>query len=361
MVLVTSSSTDRSVLLVTEMDTWSPSTRYRALQHVPRLSTLVGQVAVSTANDTVERHPGRAGQLRYFATHAVRYAQRGVKLRQLVHRYDALLVQRGLYPIGPGLIVDALRGYGGRIVLDLDDAVFEPDPMLAAKGPLARWLYGPQQTLRLLDRADAVVVSTPALAEMLPRGAPQPTILPTVPDPARYAVVQHRDEQPVVIGWAGTVGGLEFLDPLAPVLERLTREGVARVEVVCSHPWREWASFRPWRLEDETSLLTDFAIGVMPLPDTPYTRAKAGFKLLQYMAAGLPVVASPVGINPELVRESEAGLLADGIGEWEEALRELARDAELRREMGVRGRAFVERYADLEGQARTLATVLAGS
>lgn len=315
---------------------------------------------MSTAGDTIERHPGRVGQLRYFATHAGRYTRRGTTLRRIVGRYDALLVQRGLYPLGPGLIVEALRGYEGRIVLDLDDAVFVPDPMLAAKGSLARWLYGPQQTLRLLDRADAVVVSTPALAEMLPRGAPRPTILPTVPDPDKYATVHHHDRPPV-IGWAGTVGGLEFLDPLAPVLERLTREGIARVEVVCSEPWREWASYRPWRLEEETSVLTDFAIGVMPLPDTPYTRAKAGFKLLQYMAAGLPVVASPIGINPELVRDSEAGLLADGIDEWDEALRLLARDAELRREMGSRGRAYVERYADLDGQARTLAGLLMGT
>jgi Glycosyl transferases group 1 len=360
MVRVTDSSSDRSALLVTEMDAWSPSTRYRALQHLPQLRAHFRRVEVSTANDTVVRHPGRVGQFRYFATHAARYAQRGVTVRRIVDGYDALLVQRGLYPLGPGLIVEALRGYQGRIVLDLDDAVFEPDPMLAAKGRLARWLYGPQQTLRLLHRADAVVVSTPELAEMLPRGAPQPTILPTVPDPGRYAVVQHHDERPVVIGWAGTVGGLEFLDPLAPVLERMTREGLARIEVVCSVPWREWASFRPWRLEEETSVLTDFAIGVMPLPDTPYTRAKAGFKLLQYMAAGLPVVASPIGINPELVRESQAGLLADDVGEWEAALRELAQDVELRREMGRRGRAFVERYADLGAQARTLASLLAG-
>jgi len=343
------------------MDAWSPSTRYRALQHVPRLRTLFGQVDVSMAGDTVERHPGRVGQIRYFSTHGVRYARRGVALRRLIGRYDALLVQRGLYPLGPGLIVEALRGYAGRIVLDLDDAVFVPDPMLAAKGPIARWLYGGQQTLRLLDRADAIVVSTAALAEMLPRGAPQPTILPTVPDPARYAVAEHDARRPVVIGWAGTIGGLEFLDPLAPVLERLSREGLARTEVVCSAPWREWASFRPWRLEEETSMLTDFAIGLMPLPDTPYTRAKAGFKLLQYMAAGLPVVASPIGVNAELVRDSGAGLLAEGVDEWEAALRRLALSAELRREMGGRGRAYVERYADMDGQAETLASLLAGT
>jgi hypothetical protein len=249
--------------------------------------------------------------------------------------------------------------FGGRVVLDLDDAVFKLRPSLAAKGALARWLYGPQQTLALLRRADEVVVSTPALAEMLPSRTTEPTILPTVPDPELYSPVEHRDDRPVVVGWTGTAGGLGYLDSLGPVFERLEREGLARLEVVSSHPWHGSSSFRPWRIEEETTLFDDFGIGIMPLPNTPYTRAKAGFKLLQYMAAGLPVVASPIGINTELVERSGAGFLAGPSEEWEAALRELAQSSELRREMGRRGRAFVERYADLDAQAQTLAALLA--
>ena len=347
--------------VVTETDAWSASTRYRALQHVPRLRSRFRAVDVSTAGDTVARRPGRAGQVRYFATHIMRYAQRASGLRRTVRDYDGLLVQRGLYVIGPGLIVRALDRFNGRLVFDLDDAVFELRPSLASKGRGARWLYGPQQTLALIDRADALVVSTAALADLLPPGAPTPTILPTVPDPADYPVVEPREEQPVVVGWAGTVGGLGYLDPLAPVFEHLERDGLARLEVVSSQPWRYPALFRRWRLEDETTLFADFGIGIMPLPDTPYTRAKAGFKLLQYMAAGLPVVASPLGVNRELVERAGAGFLADGPGEWEETLRELASKPGLRREMGQRGRKFVEGYADLDAQADALARLLVGN
>jgi Glycosyl transferases group 1 len=350
----------RRIAVLTEMDPWSSSTRYRALQYVPRIRDMLGTVDVSLAGDTLMRRPGRLGQLRYFSGHAARYLRRGVAVRRLVGGYDALLVQRGLYPLGPGAIVNALHGYEGRIVLDLDDAVFAPSPSMQRKGLLGRWLYGPQQQLSLLRRADAVVVSTEALAEMLPSGTPKPVVLPTVPDPVRYPVARHVEERPVVVGWAGTVGGLDFLDPLRGVLDRLRREGEIEVEVVCSTPWLPWASFRRWRLEDETTVFGDFAIGIMPLPDHPYARAKAGFKLLQYMAAGLPVIASPVGVNRTLVEDSQAGFLADGPDEWEAALRELAGSAELRARMGASGREFVERYADLDSHARTLSRLLAG-
>jgi glycosyltransferase involved in cell wall biosynthesis len=349
------------VAILTEMGEWSASTRHRALQHVPRLRSIVGHVDVSMAGDAVSRHPGRSGQIRYFATHAGRYVRRGVEVRRLLAGHHALLVQRGLYPLGPGTIVEALHGYGGRVVFDLDDALFTPSPLLSRKGPAARWVYGPQRALKLLARADEVVASTAELAEMLPlRDAPV-TVLPTVPDPASYQLVDQQEGLPVVVGWAGNAGGLQYLDPLAAVFERLAREDVARLEVVSSAPWPGRAVFRPWALNEETSLFSDFAVGIMPLPDTPYTRAKAGFKLLQYMAAGLPVVASPVGVNVELVRRSEAGFLAAGATEWEEALRQLAGDPQLRHQMGRRGRNFVERYADLKFHARTLARLLAGA
>jgi glycosyltransferase involved in cell wall biosynthesis len=342
------------------MDPWSASTRYRALQHVPRLREHFDSVRVSLPNDPRTRAPGAVGRIRYFATHGARYVARGVGLRTVVDEFDCLLVQRGLYVMGPGLIVKALGGFTGRLVLDLDDAVFRISPTLQAKGRCARWLYGPQQTLALMRRADAIVVSTPALAEMLPPGLAEPTVLPTVPDPSRFRLVRHQNERPVTIGWAGTIGGLSYLDPLAPVLERLRAERIAVLEVVCSDPWRGPATFRQWKLDDEASLFSDFSVGIMPLPDTEYTRAKAGFKLLQYMAAGIPVVASPIGVNRELIERSGAGYVAGTPREWEQTLRTLAGDADLRGRLGGRGRAFIERYADLSRQAETLASLLRG-
>jgi len=347
------------VAVLTEMGPLSPSTRYRALQHVPLLRERFTEVEVSCASDDVRRPPGRTGQAVYLLAHGAHYLQRAAGLPGLLRDRDAVFVQRGLYPLGPGAIVSPLERFHGRVVLDLDDAVFYMDPALEAKSRAAQWLYGPQQARRLCRRAEAVVVSTQTLAEMLPPGSPEPVVMATVPDPRRYQPVVHRERSPARVVWAGTVGGIGFLDPLAEVLRRLSAARLVELVVVSSRAWNGPATFQRWTLESEATMFGSFDIGIMPLPDGPYTRAKAGFKLLQYMAAGLPVIASPIGANRSIVERSGAGLLASSASEWEEALRTLAGDTALRSEMGRRGRLFVESF-DVPSQAATIARLLAG-
>ncbi len=346
------------VALLSELGDWSASTRFRLVQYASRLEALVGEVDLLLADDRPERAPGRVGQLRYFGSHGVRYLQRFRQLSAVLDSYDAVLVQRGLYALGPGLIARPLEQFRGRVVFDLDDAVFATSPSLALKRAPSRWLYGPQQALRVLKRADAVVVSTEELAKALPLRSDTALVLSTVPDPSVYDVAAH-EPGTATIGWAGTNGGLVYLDPLKDVFRQLQAEGT-RIQVVSSAPWNGPAEFREWRQEDEASLFAEFSVGIMPLPDTAYTRGKAGFKLLQYMAAGVPVVASPIGVNAQLIEESGAGFLADSPQEWESCLRKLTQDHELRRRMGVAGKEYVARYADLDAHAETLAALLRG-
>jgi hypothetical protein len=348
------------VAVVTQFGAWSASTRYRALQHLPGLRARFAQVDVFLPDDEPVRDPGRYGQATYFASHAVRYLRRWQELARALPRYDAVFVQRGAYVIGPGLVARPLEQFGGRVVFDLDDAVFTPHPALEPRPAPVRWLYGPQQALRILERADAVVASTPALAAELLRLGTDSVVLPTVLDASRYAIAEHSAAARIV-GWAGTNGGLSYLNPLRHVFEEFARRGTGELEVVSSHPWGGPARFRPWRIEEEATVFARFAVGIMPLPDTPYTRSKAGFKLLQYMAAGVPVVASPVGINVELIERSGAGLLADTPAEWKAALERLLGDVDLRRQMATRGRVFLREFADLDAQANTLAALIAGS
>ena len=348
------------VAVLTQHGYWSPSTRSRAIQHLDRLRARLGTVDLYVADDRPRRLPGKVGQVRYFADHGRRYLARCREVSSIVPGYDALFVQRGLYALGPGFVARAVERYDGRVVFDFDDDVYAEPLAALGKGAAAHWLYGPQAALRILERSDHVVVSTEVLATRIRPVKRSVTVLPTVPDVARYEQAIDGGT-PGLVGWVGTEGGLPYLDPLEVVFRHLADDGVGRLRVISSAPWSGPSEYVPWRLDDEPSLFAPLAVGIMPLPDTEYPRGKAGFKLLQYMAAGVPVVASPVGVNRELVEQSGAGMVVEDPDQWEEALRSLLGDQGLRRRMGEAGRAFVEAFADLESQADMLAGLLGGA
>jgi hypothetical protein len=344
------------IAIVTEQPAHGGSSFYRGAQHVSRMRARGVAVDLLSPQALERSRPGQIGRAGYFARHAAGYVRRWRTLARTLPLYDAVLVQRGLYPLGPASIVNALERVHGPVVFDLDDAVHVVSPQLATRSAAARWAYGSQQGRRLLERADAVVVSTPALADTLDR--PVDAILPTVPDTTGYPSVEQLAHPPLRVGWVGSAGNLRYLDPLREVFARLRADRIAELTVVCSEPWDGPAAFVRWRRRDDPAMFGHFDIGIMPLPDIPYARTKAGFKLLQHMAAGSPVVASPVGVNTQLVRDSDAGVLATRPHEWDAAIRELAGDLATRCRMGAAGRAFTLSYADLDRQCDTLLGLL---
>ena len=116
----------------------------------------------------------------------------------------------------------------------------------------------------------------------------------------------------------------------------------------------------PWTEETEVSLIQSMDIGVMPLHNTDWARGKCGYKLIQYMACGLPVVASPVGVNKDIVEHGVNGLLAETDAEWRSAIKTLLADAELRRRMGAAGCRKVEEYYSLQIWGPRVAQMLRG-
>ena len=166
----------------------------------------------------------------------------------------------------------------------------------------------------------------------------------------------------MVLGWIGSGTTVKYLDLVRPALEGAARRcpGV-RLQVVGAE-WEGPGSLpvacKPWRLEDEVADLRGFDVGLMPIADDPWTRGKGGYKLLQYMAAGLPVVAHPVGVNARIVVDGGNGLWARTPAEWEEALVRLASDADLRHRMGRAGRQMVADTYSLRAQQGRLLDLL---
>jgi glycosyltransferase involved in cell wall biosynthesis len=284
------------------------------------------------------RRKSRGWQIRaFFYWYAIVFPRR---LRQLAaaRGYDIIFVQRSMFrwkslPLLEWLASRVLRK---PLVYHMDDGIY-----LVARRRWSVW------RCRLASR---VVTGNEQIAEFARGCGGQVEMIEYALDAAAYPVREHGEHEPVVIGYIG-IYPEEHLAPVAAALASTCRATGARVKVVGGlrrpdigelEPFLDWS---PWDSTDEASNLADFDIGIMPLADTELHRTKEPLKIKEYMAAGLPIVASPVGHNVKVVREGESGYFAATPEEWHSRLSALVTSASLRGEMGRAGRSLVlERY-----------------
>jgi glycosyltransferase involved in cell wall biosynthesis len=269
-------------------------------------------------------------------------------------RFDVVVVQRDLFPFGPPLLERLLARQGAALVYDTDDATylrpgFTPDTVFQR---FRRF----DKVADVVGRARWVSVATEEIAAWARRYNPAVSVVPMAIDPAAYAAVRRPSsagiQTPSVLGWMGTGGGLGYLEALAPVLRDLARRYPVVVRVL-SGAYREVRlpgvplDARPWRGAASLAEAAGFDVGLVPLADTPFERAKFPFKLLQYLALGVPVVCARVGAASRLLTDGHDGLLAGSSSsdEWRAAIERLICDQPLRRRLVEAGLSTVaERY-----------------
>jgi glycosyltransferase involved in cell wall biosynthesis len=254
-----------------------------------------------------------------------------------------------------------IRRNARSLVFDFDDAVMVRDPFRSS--PASRRRSG--RFRNVVSKADGVIAGNAHLADLaLEHGAScEVRIIPTGVDLGRYMPANATGQVGAVLGWIGQASTLGYLAGILPVLDGLAPENPGmRLRVICDAFPENTAipvERRTWSEETEAEDLAGIDIGLMPLSDDPWSRGKCGFKILQYYAAGKPVVASPVGVNSDLVVPGETGFLAEEPGEWAEAITTLASDPDLARKMGETGRELVvNRSLTLEDYAVSLAAFL---
>lgn len=226
-------------------------------------------------------------------------------------------------------------------VFDIDDAVWLARP------------FGRTSVAKIVARAGAVVAGNRYLAEWCAdQGARDVRIIPTAIDSERFIPlpsehVAARDG--FTIGWTGTAGNLRYLEAIERPLERFfERRRDARLLVIADRPPAftglvgDRTTFVRWQPAIEAETVQRMDVGIMPLPDDEWTRGKCSFKMLQYMACGLPVVVSPVGANRDILDRDAVGLAAESESDWYAALDLLYRDRDRGREWGQTGRRVVE-------------------
>jgi len=241
------------------------------------------------------------------------------------------------------------------LVYDLDDAV-----MLGSEGRSDGRRHS--RFRAMIRAADLVICGNSYLADQARRQTKQLEVIPTCIDTeAFHPRFKTKNSGPLTIGWTGSRSTNGYLNPILPVISELgsrrvqfrflsdTAEGV-ELDRLGDVPGK----FVPWSPEVEITETASFDIGLMPLPDDPWTRGKCGFKALQYMGLGIPAVCSRVGVNAEIITHRKNGWLASSHEDWRIALSRLVGDSEFRKSLGQAGRRRVEEHYAVNVQAPRL-------
>ena len=350
------------ILFVAQYGPLAASSRTRVFDYLPllRRAGITCDVKVVTPDDLIKRNTrGIFSRLLYYVLSYLRVLWTGWVCVFTAPQYDAILIQKALFSFP---IPRLLRRYRHKIFFDFDDAIF------TLENPNAGWVNRLRTRRRamsvpaMLQTAHCAIVENAYTAEFAARYCPRVSQITGPIDTARYIPGKKSADEKIALGWIGSQWTTRYLDIIRDPLAALARQypnlelrliGAGDFDVSDLQIAR-----MDWTLKTEVGYLQTFDIGLMPLPDDPFTRGKGGYKLLQYMACGLPVVASPVEINCEIVTHGKTGFLAETDAEWIEFLGTLIENKILRNRMGAAGRAHVIAHYALEKSSEQLLALL---
>jgi glycosyltransferase involved in cell wall biosynthesis len=259
-------------------------------------------------------------------------------LMTTANQYHAVIVQRKLLDPSHAWL---LRRRARRIFFDLDDAVMVQRRKISR---WSQWLKN-RRFIATAKAADHIVAGNEYLAEQFRQLGRPVTVLPTVVDPSHYQVKVHRETDSPALVWIGSRSTLPYLQQWMPAIEAAARRvpGLRLISIANDTVRSDVVKIehRDWSEETEAESLAAGDIGIAPTPIDQWSIGKSGFKIIQYMATGLPVIASPVGANATIVADGKTGLLPETLDQWTEAIVSLANNLSLRQAMGAAGRAAV--------------------
>jgi glycosyltransferase involved in cell wall biosynthesis len=346
------------ILALTRYSSLGSSSRVRFYQYLPYLESkgIVVYTAPLLDDNYLHRLYGRKRAdisrifLAYF--HRILWLARA-------RSFDLIWLEKEIFPWLPAWGEHILSRLHIPYVVDYDDAVFHRYDM--DDNPLIRALLG-KKIDAVMRKATTVVVGNEYLAEhACQTGASRVEILPSVVDTNRYSIREKTGEQ-FRIGWIGSPITAPYLSLISEALEEVSQKINMRLVLVGAGnldllPNME-KEILPWIESTEVTNIQSFDVGIMPLPDAPFERGKCGYKLVQYMACGLPVIASPVGANSSIIDQGKTGFLASSNAEWVQALIMLSQSPHLRRNLGKAGRKKVEQEFSLQVTAPRLFHIL---
>lgn len=347
------------VLLLSRYGRLGASSRVRSFQYLPFLESKGWTVDVRPLFSDRYLQALYGGESRGITVLAGYWHRLQVLLQ--VKRYDFVWIEKEIFPFIPAFVERLILSSGVTYVVDYDDALFhryDKNRNRFIRLFLSRKIDTVMRCAALVIAGNEYLADRARLA-----GAKRVEIIPTVVDLCRYSKLRLAECDMITVGWIGSPSTSHYLVALGAVIKSLVRGYHVRfVAVGAGKQTLEGLPVEVWEWSEETEVesIQKFDIGIMPLENSPWERGKCGYKLIQYMACGVPVVASPVGVNQEIVKHGDNGFLAQDLHEWEQALQELLNNQELRRQMGGKGRKLVETSYSIQVQAPRLESLMRG-
>ena len=271
-------------------------------------------------------------------------------------KYDYIFIHREASPIGPPIF----EWYLSKIlrikyIYDFDDAIWIPN--ISKENKLASYFKAYWKVSYICKWGHSIAAGNRYLAEFARQYAhKRVVIVPTVVDTNnKYNRTSYLSKQKTTVGWTGSHSTLHYLNKIVSIFKELQYNFTFEFIVIADkNPNISLDSFRfiPWSAATEIEDLSKIDIGIMPLSDDEWSEGKCGFKLIQYMALGIPAVASPVGVNKEIISHGNNGFLCDTDTDWEVALKLLLTNDLLRKQIGIAGRETVVNNFSIQSQKK---------
>jgi glycosyltransferase involved in cell wall biosynthesis len=330
------------ILYFTKYTRKGASSRLRGYQYFPYLEKQGIEIAVSPFFD--DNYLGNLYAKKSTLKQVLKaYLQRFFTL-WTVYKYDCLVIEYELFPYFPAWFEQLFYLFSKKYIVDYDDAIFHNYDL--HPNPIIRFILK-NKIDKVMKYSHCVIAGNTYLKEKaMLSGAKTIQIIPTVIDINRYYVKDtYTSSDKVVIGWIGTNSTFKYVKTIAKILKQLIEKYNIMIYIVGASESLDLGENEKhivWSEENEVQSILLFDIGIMPLEDSDWEKGKCGYKIVQYMACAIPVVASAVGANKDIVSHGSNGFLVSELDEWRDSLEQYIRNSELRRQHGINGRFFVE-------------------
>ncbi|HOK38862.1 MAG: glycosyltransferase family 4 protein [Bacteroidales bacterium] len=337
----------------------SPGQRFRFEHFIPYLEENGYQITYSNLlNETEDKIFYSQGKYFSKALIIIQSFFRRLKDLKRLNEFDIVYVYREAFWLGT-VFFERQFSRKKPMIFDYDDAIWLNDTSDGNKA--FSWLKRTSKTGDICRLADVVIVGNEYLAEYAQKYNDNVVVIPTTIDTNYHKPdLEKETKDKICIGWTGTETTLKHFDIAIPVLKKIKEKFGDKVYfkvIVNTQNWERDIDVKlsKWTLRNEISDLLEFDIGIMPLPDDKWSRGKCGFKGLQCMSLGIPVIMSPVGVNVEIIKNGENGFLASHDDQWFDCLTNLIINPELRKILGENGRkTVVDRYSVLVWKSKFL-------